>query len=51
MTTGGQSAGEPVVMGGVLVHSIESDPARLIRLGEVVAIAEQVGHVATAKGR
>jgi DNA mismatch repair protein MutS len=50
LTTRGQSAGEPVVMAGVPVHSVEGYLARLIRLGEAVAIAEQVGDVATAKG-
>jgi DNA mismatch repair protein MutS len=37
-------------MAGVPVHSVENYLARLIRLGESVAIAEQVGDVATAKG-
>ena len=50
LTTRGQSAGEPVVMAGVPVHSVEGYLARLIKLGEAVAIAEQVGDVATAKG-
>ncbi len=50
LTTRGQSAGEPVVMAGVPVHSVESYLARLIKLGVAVAIAEQVGDVATAKG-
>jgi DNA mismatch repair protein MutS len=50
LTTRGQSAGEPVVMAGVPVHAVESYLARLIRLGEAVAVAEQVGDVATAKG-
>jgi DNA mismatch repair protein MutS len=50
LTTRGQSAGQPVVMAGVPVHSVESYLARLIKLGEAVAIAEQVGDVATAKG-
>ncbi len=50
LTTRGQSAGEPVVMAGVPVHSVESYLARLIRLGQAVAVAEQVGDVATAKG-
>ena len=50
LTTRGQSAGEPVVMAGVPVHSVEGYLARLIRLGEAVAIAEQVGDVATSKG-
>jgi DNA mismatch repair protein MutS len=50
LTTRGQSAGEPVVMAGVPVHSVENYLARLIKLGESVAVAEQVGDVATAKG-
>ncbi|MBX3634928.1 MAG: DNA mismatch repair protein MutS [Rubrivivax sp.] len=50
LTTRGQSAGEPVVMAGVPVHSVENYLARLIKLGEAVAVAEQVGDVATAKG-
>jgi DNA mismatch repair protein MutS len=50
LTTRGQSAGAPVVMAGVPVHSVENYLARLIKLGEAVAIAEQVGDVATAKG-
>jgi DNA mismatch repair protein MutS len=50
LTQRGQSAGEPVVMAGVPVHSVESYLARLIKLGEAVAVAEQVGDVATAKG-
>ena len=50
LTTRGQSAGEPVVMAGVPVHSLETYLAKLIKLGEAVAIAEQVGDVATAKG-
>ena len=50
LTQRGQSAGEPVVMAGVPVHSVESYLARLLKLGEAVAVAEQVGDVATAKG-
>ncbi len=50
LTQRGQSGGEPVVMAGVPVHSVESYLAKLIKLGEPVAIAEQVGDVATAKG-
>ena len=50
LTTRGQSAGQPVVMAGVPVHSVEAYLARLIKLGEAVAVAEQVGDVATAKG-
>ncbi len=50
LTTRGTSAGAPVVMAGVPVHAVENYLARLIRLGEAVAIAEQVGDVAGAKG-
>ncbi len=50
LTARGQSAGEPVVMAGVPAHSVESYLARLIKLGQSVAVAEQVGDVATAKG-
>jgi DNA mismatch repair protein MutS len=50
LTARGQSAGEPVVMAGVPVHALESYLAKLIKLGEAVAIAEQVGDVAGAKG-
>jgi DNA mismatch repair protein MutS len=50
LTARGSSAGEPVVMAGVPVHALESYLAKLIRLGVAVAIAEQVGDVASAKG-
>ncbi len=50
LTQRGQSGGEPVVMAGVPVHSVEGYLAKLIKMGEAVAIAEQVGDVATAKG-
>src|ERR1044071_510138 len=50
LTQRGQSAGVPVKMAGVPVHSVETYLAKLVRLGESVAIAEQVGDVATAKG-
>jgi DNA mismatch repair protein MutS len=50
LTQRGQSAGAPVVMAGVPVHSVESYLARLIKLGHAVAVAEQVGDVATSKG-
>ncbi len=50
LTARGASGGEPVVMAGVPVHALESYLAKLIRMGESVAIAEQVGDVATAKG-
>ena len=43
ITRRGQSAGQPVVMAGVPFHSVEGYLARLIKLGESVAICEQVG--------
>ncbi|WP_235823279.1 DNA mismatch repair protein MutS [Azohydromonas sediminis] len=50
LTTRGVSAGEPVVMAGVPVHAVESYLAKLLKLGESVAIAEQVGEVGAGKG-
>ena len=50
LTSRGQSAGEPVRMAGVPYHSVEQYLARLVKLGESVAICEQVGDVATSKG-
>ncbi|WP_236904095.1 DNA mismatch repair protein MutS [Comamonas serinivorans] len=50
LTKRGQSAGEPVIMAGVPVHALETYLARLIKLGESVAICEQVGEVGASKG-
>lgn len=50
LTTRGSSAGEPVVMAGVPVHAVENYLARLLKLGESVAVAEQVGEVGVGKG-
>ncbi len=50
LTTRGSSGGEAVVMAGVPVHAVENYLGRLLKLGESVAVAEQVGDVATAKG-
>ncbi|MGB0722566.1 MAG: DNA mismatch repair protein MutS [Gammaproteobacteria bacterium] len=50
LTTRGQSAGEPIPMAGVPVHAVENYLARLVRLGESVAIAEQIGDPVTSKG-
>ena len=50
LTTRGQSAGEPIPMAGVPVHSAESYLARLVRRGQSVAICEQMGDPAKAKG-
>jgi DNA mismatch repair protein MutS len=50
LTQRGQSGGEPVVMAGVPFHALETYLARLIKLGESVAICEQVGEVGASKG-
>jgi DNA mismatch repair protein MutS len=50
LTSRGQSAGAPVKMAGVPVHSVEQYLAKLVRLGESVAICEQIGDPALAKG-
>ncbi len=50
LTQRGHSAGKPVVMAGVPFHSVESYLARLIKVGESVAICEQVGEVGASKG-
>ncbi|MDO5624594.1 MAG: DNA mismatch repair protein MutS [Pseudomonadota bacterium] len=50
LTTRGQSAGQPIPMAGVPFHSVEGYLARLIKLGESVAICEQVGDAASGKG-
>jgi DNA mismatch repair protein MutS len=50
LTRRGQSAGEPVLMAGVPFHSVDTYLARLIKLGESVAICEQIGDPATSKG-
>ena len=50
LTTRGASAGAPIKMAGVPWHSAEQYLAKLVKLGESVAICEQVGDVATAKG-
>ncbi|MGH8685775.1 MAG: DNA mismatch repair protein MutS [Nitrosospira sp.] len=50
LTQRGTSAGEPIKMAGVPHHSAEQYLSKLIRLGESVAICEQIGDAATAKG-
>ena len=50
LTRRGNSNGEPVVMAGIPFHSLEGYLAKLLKLGESVAICEQVGDVATSKG-
>jgi len=50
LTSRGASGGAPIRMAGVPWHSAEQYLAKLVKLGESVAICEQVGDVATAKG-
>lgn len=50
LTTRGVSNGQPVRMAGVPFHSVEGYLARLVALGESVAICEQVGEVGASKG-
>ncbi len=45
LTHRGQSAGQPIPMAGVPFHAADNYLARLMRLGESVAICEQVGEV------
>lgn len=50
LTQRGQSAGQPIPMAGVPAHSLEGYLARLVRMGESIAICEQIGDPALAKG-
>ncbi|HUU74425.1 MAG TPA: DNA mismatch repair protein MutS [Burkholderiales bacterium] len=50
LTTRGASAGKPIHMAGVPYHAAEQYLAKLVRLGESVAICEQIGDPATSKG-
>ncbi len=50
LTQRGKSAGEPIPMAGVPFHAAESYLAKLVRLGESIAICEQIGDPATSKG-
>jgi DNA mismatch repair protein MutS len=50
LTQRGSSGGAPIPMAGVPVHSFEGYLARLVALGESVAICEQIGDPALAKG-
>jgi DNA mismatch repair ATPase MutS len=50
LTRRGASAGEPIKMAGVPYHAVEQYLAKLVKLGESVAICEQIGDPATSKG-
>ena len=50
LTTRGESGGAPVQMAGVPYHALDNYLARLVRLGESVAICEQVSEPTPGKG-
>ena len=50
LTARGQSAGAPIPMAGVPYHAVDGYLAKLMKLGESVAICEQIGDPATSKG-
>src|SRR4029077_1079861 len=50
LTARGQSAGAPIPMAGVPVHAVDNYLARLVRKGESVAVCEQLGDPANARG-
>ncbi len=50
LTSRGQSAGAPIPMAGVPVSTLDTYLARLVRLGESVAICEQIGEPGARKG-
>jgi DNA mismatch repair protein MutS len=50
LTQRGSSNGQPIKMAGVPYHAAEQYLAKLAKLGEAVAICEQVGDPATSKG-
>ncbi|SMF96890.1 DNA mismatch repair protein MutS [Methylomagnum ishizawai] len=50
LTTRGESAGERIPMAGIPHHAVDGYLAKLIKLGESVALCEQIGDPATAKG-
>ena len=50
LTARGKTAGEPIPMAGVPYHAAENYLAKLVKMGESVAICEQVGDPATSKG-
>ena len=50
LTQRGQSGGAPIPMAGVPVATLETYLGRLVRLGESVAICEQIGEPGRGKG-
>ena len=50
LTARGKTGGNAIPMAGVPYHAVENYLAKLVQLGESVAICEQVGDPATSKG-
>jgi DNA mismatch repair protein MutS len=50
LTSRGESAGTPIKMAGIPFHAVDQYLARLVKLGESVAICEQIGDPAASKG-
>jgi len=50
LTARGKSADEPIPMCGIPYHAADGYLAKLVKVGESVAICEQVGDPATSKG-
>ncbi|MGC2164612.1 MAG: DNA mismatch repair protein MutS [Gallionella sp.] len=50
LTQRGASGGTPIKMAGVPYHAAEQYLARLVKMGESIAICEQIGDPATSKG-
>ncbi|MGD0959352.1 MAG: DNA mismatch repair protein MutS [Methylomonas sp.] len=50
LTARGQSAGLPIPMAGIPYHAADNYIARLLKQGESIAICEQIGDPAKAKG-
>jgi DNA mismatch repair protein MutS len=50
LTSRGESGGERIPMAGIPYHAVDGYLARLLRLGESVAICEQIGDPVLAKG-
>ena len=50
LTARGKTGGNAIPMAGVPYHSVDTYLAKLVKLGESVAICEQIGDPATSKG-
>ena len=50
LTARGRSSGRPIPMAGVPFHAVDGYLAKLVEQGRAVAICEQIGDPASAKG-